>query len=154
MLFLSHGRYYADPGMPTKQEVGGGCHWNLWQVRMPPFKELGDGMHVVLVDSWPGGGRLTWEIETRRVVVAPYSSKAAVVRMISKAVGLPEREVSTHPYTRSHPASGYVLAFGYRPIRRIARPRPKDLRLRQHGWLQVDDVAVLRRWGLSVGKAR
>lgn len=146
MLFLNNATYADDPGMPTLNDIDGACHWNLWKVRMQPFNELADGDTIVLVDSWRGGGRLTWEIQSSGVLAAPYRSKHAAVRMISNAVGLPAPQVAAHPYTKDHPDSGYVLAFSYRPVRRIARPKPKDLRLRQHGWLKVDDPRILKRW--------
>jgi hypothetical protein len=149
MLFLNNWKYDKDPGMPTKQDVARQCHWNLWKIRMQPFNELEDGVHIVLLDSWPGGGRLTWEVEARSVLAERYSSKRSAVRMIANAVDLAEREIAGHPYTIDHPASGYVLAFRFQPIRRIGQPRPKDLRLRRHGWAKVDDAATLRRWGLS-----
>ena len=153
MLFLNC-RYDEDPGMLSKQDVAGDGHWNLWTVRMHPFNELEDGIRIVLVDSWPDGSRLSWEVKATKVVTALYSSKRSAIRMIAKAVGWHEREVAAHQYTKDHPqTTGFVLAFRFQPVRRIGRPRPKGLRMRQHGWAKVDDSATLRRWGVSVAKS-
>ena len=56
---------------------------------------------------------------------------------------------SNTPYTESHPDSGFLLAFRYRPVRRLNLLRPKDLKFRQHGWLKENDIATLRRWGVT-----
>jgi hypothetical protein len=122
-------------------------HWNMWTFRLQPFRELEDGTRIVFIDSWPGGSRLSWEIEATHVLAEPYSSKRSAIRMIANAVGLSERAVREHPYTISHSASGYVLAFRFKPIRQIGKPRPKDLRLNQNGWKKVDDPDTLKRWG-------
>ena len=139
----------ADPGMPTRAEVAEGTHWNLWRLRQVPFNELADGSDVVLVDTWPGGGRLSWQVKATHVVAEPYGSKAAVVNRIASGLSLPASEVRRNGYTLKGPDAGYVLAWRYRPVRRLAIPRPPDLRFRPNGWLRVDDPAVLRRWGID-----
>ena len=100
------------------------------------------------------GGRLSWEVKATKVVTEPYSSKLSSVRMIAKAVGRPEWYVVAQQYTKDYPqTTGYVLAFRFQPIRRIGRPRPKGLRMLQHGWAKVDDSSTLRRWGVSAAKS-
>ncbi len=127
MLFLNC-RYDEDPGMLSKQDVAGDGHWNLWTVRMHPFNELKNGIRIVLVDSWPGGGRLSWEVKATKVVTAPYSSKRSAVRMIAKAVDWHEREVAAHQYTKDHPqTTGFVLAFQFQSYECVPRQCPPRL---------------------------
>src|SRR2546425_1052740 len=103
MLFFNHHTYSTEPPILNKQEVGEFCHWNMWQLRMMPFHELKDGTRIVMVESWPRGGRLSWEIEASDVVAQAYSSKRVAIRVISDAVGLSESEVRSHPYSEGRP---------------------------------------------------
>lgn len=148
MLFLNEA-FAADPGMPSRSEVASWSHWNLWRTRQQPFKELADGSEVVLVHSWPGGGRLAWQIAAADVVSASYASKSDAVKQISSALGLTSRQVQEHEYTARGPDSGFVLVWSYRPVRRLDLPRPSDVRFRPNGWLKEDDPAILQRWGVS-----
>jgi hypothetical protein len=151
-MLLLNNAHSSDPGMPTRAELADLCHWNLWKVRQHPYNAFNEGSHVIWVDSWPGGGRMTWEIEARIVEKQAYTSKTEAARVIAKSLGFDDyRDALDHEYTTSGPPSGYLLAFNFRPVRRIDLPRPLDLRFRQNGWLSVDDPEVLERWG--VGKS-
>lgn len=152
MLFLNWTNS-SDPGMPTRAEVAGGSHWNLWKVRQLPFHDLADGTEIVLVDSWRGGGRFTWLVRAKDVVVSPYSSKAEAVRLIAGGLGLAPALVRRHDYTVDKPDSGFVLAWNARPIRRLDLPRPDDFGFRYNGWQRIDDPDVLRTWGLAPKQA-
>jgi hypothetical protein len=150
MLFLNW-TSAADPGMPSRHDIAGSSHWNLWRTKQPPFNELVDGTDVVLVDSWPGAGRLTWQVRARQVIAAPYPTKADAVRQIGRALGISPSEIRNHPYTVRGPDSGVLLAWSYAPTRRLDLPRPPDMRFRPNGWLRVQDVNTLKRWGLTGG---
>jgi len=147
MLFLNWSND-EDPGFPSRSDANG-SHWNLWKVRQHPYALLTQGSRVVLVDSWPGGGRMSWEVEALHVVKEPYNSKAEASRLIAAGLGLDAQRVRRHYYTVRGPDSGYVLAFRYRPVRKIDLPRPAGMRFRPNGWLLVEDSSVLSRWGLT-----
>ncbi|MGQ0823775.1 MAG: protein NO VEIN domain-containing protein [Actinomycetota bacterium] len=150
MLFLSEG--WATDRLPTRSQVRDSIHWNLWTKRLLPFNDLTDGTRVVLVQNVNGAGRLTWEVEARDVLAASYRSKRDAVRLIATGLGLDAGYVRNHEYTQGHAPAGYVLAWRYKPVRRLDLPRPTDLEFRRggrHGWLSEDDPAVLSRWGLS-----
>lgn len=149
MLFLNWSSD-SDPGLPTKADVAGGAHWNLWRTRQPPFNELRVGSEVVLVDSWPGGGRLSWQVRATRVLAESYESKSAVISQIASTLEWPRREVRQNEYTVRGPERGNVLAWRYEPIRRLGIDRPPDMRFRPNGWLRVDDPNILRLWGISM----
>lgn len=150
MLFLNW-TSPSDPGMPTRSEVSTSSHWNLWRVRQPPFHDLANGSDVVLVDTWPGGGRLTWHVRAQNVIASAYRSKTDAVGQIAQGLGLTRAQVRNHKYTVRGPDGGFLLAWAYRPVRRIGLPRPPDMRFRPNGWLRVDDAATLRRWGVEAG---
>lgn len=135
--------------MPTRGEVADSSHWNLWRVRQPPFNDLADGDDVVLVDSWSGGGRMTWQVRATNVVASDYGSKQDAVRQIARALGLTPAQVRKSEYTARGPDVGYLLAWSCRPMRRLDLPRPADMRFRPNGSLRIDDPARLRRWGLA-----
>lgn len=147
MLFLNW-TSPSDPGMPTRGEVADSSHWNLWRVRQPPFNDLADGDDVVLVDTWPGGGRMTWQVRSTNVVASSYGSKPDAGRQIARALGLTPAQVRKSDYTVRGPDVGYLLAWSYRPVRRLNLPRPVDMKFRPNGWLRIDDPSTLRRWGI------
>lgn len=148
MYFLNTG-FQADPGMPPRSEVADECHWNLWRVRQQPFKELTDGSRIVLVHSWPGDGRLTWQVTARDVVTAAYTSKAEAQQLIGTALGISSRDLRQNEYTAQGPDKGFLLALRYGSPRRLNLPRPADMHFRPNGWLTVEDPAILKQWGLA-----
>ena len=143
MLFLNWTNT-SDPGMPTRAEVADGFHWNLWKTRQVPFAELSHGTDIVLVDSWPGEGRLTWQVRATDVVAAPYATRGGAVRLVATGLGPKRSVVRNHDDTAGRPDAGYALAWNTRPIRRLDLPRPADMTFLRNGWLRVDDPAVLR----------
>lgn len=118
-----------------------------------PFHDLENGTEIVLVDSWRGGGRLTWLVRAKDVVASPYSSKAEAIRLIAGGLSLAPAVVRRHDYTVGKPDSGFVLAWNARPIRPLDLPRPDDFGFRYNGWQRIDDPDVLRRWGLAPKEA-
>lgn len=148
MLFLNS-TWSSDPGIPTRREVADSSHWNLWRVRQAPFNDLADGHDVILIDTWPGGGRVTWQVRAQDVVATNYTSKSGAVRKIARVLGLKLADVRNSDYTIRGPDAGYLLAWSYRPVVRLNLPRPADMRFRPNGWLRMDDPATLRRWGLG-----
>jgi len=148
MLFLNW-TSSSDPGVPTKAEVAQGAHWNLWRTRQPPFKAFEEGSQVVLVDTWPTGGRMTWLVRAKDVVAGPYATKDEGVRLIARGLKIKRAEVRDHDYTTGRPDAGYVLAWNYVPLKRLDLPRPPGMRFQQNGWLSVDDPSVLKGWGLD-----
>jgi hypothetical protein len=110
--------------------------------------QLKDGSPVVLVDTWRDGSRLSWQIQAVDVLNVPYNSKEAAIRLISGHLKLTRPIVRANGYTQKGPDQGYLLAWRFKPIRRLALPRPADLKLQRHGWLSVDDPGRLAAWGL------
>jgi hypothetical protein len=141
-----------DPGMPRRSEISDCQWWNLWTRRLAPFNEMADGQRIVLVDSWPRGGRLTWEIEATNVLKASYGSKRDAERRLAGHFNLPVKTVRSEPYTARGPDSGYVLGLAYQPVRRVDQPRPPGMRFQPNGWLKVADPALLASWGIQARK--
>lgn len=129
-------------GIPTRREVAGMVRWNLWKIRQAPYNEVEDGEPIVLVDSWPGGSRLTWLTRARDVVKCRYSSRKEAAEIIAKAFGLDVMDVLSNAYTASRPVSGHLLALGFAPVRKLGLARPSYLHLRRNGWASIEDATL------------
>jgi hypothetical protein len=149
-LYFHNATYTEQPDRATAEEVEGYDFWNLWKVRMSPWAELAEGDHVVLVETWPGGSWLTWEVEVTGVVKDVYSRKADAVRAVAAFHGLTRGEVLSDPYTADKSDEGVYLAWAGKPVRALYTARPADLPMWRNGWAVVEDDDLLRSWGLSV----
>ena len=151
MLLLLERTHDSDPGLPTRGEIVKRCHWNLWSRRLYPFKDLFQGARVLPVESWPRGGTLTWEVAARPLVTGEYRSKADAARQIASTLGLDERNVRNHSYTKQGPPAGFFVALRFKPIRRLGLPwQPGQPRFQPNGWLKVEDPKLLKSWGIEV----
>jgi hypothetical protein len=101
------------------------------------------------VDSWPGGGRVRWQVRAKNVMASAYPSKADAVRQIAHALGRPTADVRNAKYTVRGPDAGVLLAWSYRPLRRLDLPRPPDMPCGRTVGYESMARPILRRWGLS-----
>ena len=122
--------------------------WHMWATRQPPFNQLQDGDQVVIVASWPGGGRLLWDLAVGPILKESYSSRDEAVWTIATHLGVTRKDVLSEPYIEDKPNSGWVLAFRFHPLRRLDIPKPSDLKFRRNGWVAVEDQSLLASWGL------
>ena len=154
MLFHNNPHPF-DPGFPSSSEVKAECEWNLWKRAQPPSFLLVDGLEVVLVDSWPGGSRLTWLVKTEDVLSEPYVTKKAAITRLSQHFGLTSSSVRSNPYTLAKAdGPGHLIAWRGSPLKKLNAARPPDFKFRPNGWLQIEDPLVLQRLGLSGGQTR
>jgi hypothetical protein len=149
MLFHNDGSLDADPGMPSKADVAPYHHWNLWKTQRQAYAALDEDTPVVLVDTWPGGSRLTWEGMAVSVLKRQYRSKPEAVRLIAKHLGLTQSQVRSNDYTKEKPDVGYMLVWRFTPTRPVDLYRPVDMKIGRDGYLVQDDPVVLSGWGLS-----
>jgi hypothetical protein len=141
-VLLKH-QPWADGSETGSHEV----QWNMWQRRLVPYYQLEVGSQVVLVGGGgPAGGMLTWKVEATEVVRGRYGSHDAAWSMVRTglrngiaAVGVTRGGFLRSDYTVRSPDSGWLLAWSYRPMRQIMRPRPRELRMGRHGWLLLND---------------
>lgn len=134
----------------SKSEISDASWWNLWARRLRPYGELQEDDHVILVDSWPGGSRLGWEVKVSTIVHSEYDKKSEAVGIIAGELGVLESSVMTDPYTADKPdRPGVLIAWHAQPLRYLGIPRPTDFVFGRHGWLVVEDAAVLKRWGVE-----
>ena len=137
----------------TRKEVWDWYWWNLWMRRQVPFNLLADGMPVVLLDSWPGGGELSWLVRAKDVHRSEHPDKHAAVRDIAKWAGVTRKEILSDPYTAGRPGdAGKALFWRAEPVRRLGLPKPPGLHLLRNGWL-VTDEAQLAGWNLHLSPA-
>lgn len=135
MLFLNDDTG-SDQGMPDRAEISAFVQWNLWKRRMPPYKRLADGDDIVLVKSWPGGGRLTWQVRAFDVTKMDYTRKADAVDAIWAKVaplGWNRQDVVANRYTVGKADQGHLLFLRTRPVRRLALPKPPDMKIWRQG---------------------
>lgn len=133
----------------TRSEVLQFTWWNLWARRLPPFHDLAGGSEIVLVDTWPGGGRLSWLVRAHDVHTDRYETPDEAVRVLARWAGRTRAQVLTDPYTAGRTGPGWLLAWRARPVQRLDLPRPADLEMGRHGWAFVDDPRTLARWGIT-----
>jgi hypothetical protein len=153
MLFSNNPQPF-DRGFPSSSEVKAEYCWSLWKTAQSPSSLLANGLEVVLVDSWPGGSRLTWLASMEDVLSEPYVTKKAAITRLSRHFSLRPSEVLSNPYTLAKAdGPGHLIAWRASPVKKLNVPRPPDLKFRPNGWLQVEDHRVLRSWGLPGGQA-
>lgn len=142
-----------------RDQVTSEVEWNLWQNRISPFAELDIGDTVFL--AYGGHGKnsyVTWETEVTHVLRTRYRSFADAARSINGTFGDQidnPRTFHQLDYCVGKPASGWLLAFSYEPVRQLVPPvqRGDDLEVRQNGWADLSNLSAkdLRRLGLVGG---
>lgn len=138
----------ARAALRSKSAVRAAYWWNIWRVRQAPFGTLDEGSPVVLLDSWRGGGLLSWVVEAVDVHTEVFRDKSEAVRAIARWAGEHHRWPLKDPYTdQRHESAGVVIYWRARPIARIDVPRPPQLVLRRNGWC-VTDEEELASWGV------
>lgn len=140
-----------DRRLTSKALVARQCWWNLWKIEAWPFKTLEDGDLVVLLDSWPGGGELTWLVRARDVHKGRYPGWTSATQAIAHWGSIKVGQVRSEMYTAAKRSAdpGVVLAWKGRPVNALNAPRPAGLRLRQTGW-QLTDARTLTASGVPV----
>lgn len=151
MLWLKNQPWNTSP---TRAQVAAEIEWNLWSNRQPPFNDLDVGHTVYLVtrDGSPRGV-ISWMVEVTGVTAVPYSSKrdawVSLHNMFGSKFGPSVRDFLSSDYAKGAPDSGWLLAWDYRPVRRVGLPRPGELKFRPNGWLQLDGSDPrLTEWGI------
>ena len=147
MRFLKN-HPWVQPGASLGDDVD----WNLWTTRQPPFSHLekGDTVWIAFGDTRVGPSQIEWEVEITKVATAYYRDLRHAWRMIAEQFpvsqfpamkGTTWQWFSSHGYTRTAPAAGWLLAYSYEPVRHIGIPRPAQLRFRPTGWLPLDHLS-------------
>ena len=136
----------------TKTAMSDEHYWNLWRRRIQPFDLLTDGTPIVLQESWPGGGVISWLVHATNVHTATVADKRMAVQAIAQWANETPAWVRRVPYTRAKPAdTKFVLYWQPKPIDRLDVPKHADLHVRRNGWLVTDD-STLKTWGVPLGR--
>lgn len=134
----------ADAGAGA---VGDWTWWNLWKIRLQPYSELEDGSLVLLLQSWPGGGRFSHLVQARDVLKKHCASWEDAVQALVRWSGLSEEEVREEPYTASREDDDplHLIAWRADGLLELDLPRPAGLPLRRNGWavLSKDELEAL-----------
>lgn len=135
-------------------EVEDWTWWNLWKTRQRPYQELDDGTRVLLLQSWPGGGRFSHLVRARDVLKEHCRTWEDAVETLVHWSGLSEDEVREEPYTAAREGDGplHLIAWKADALLELDLPRPGGLALRRNGWavltedelhaLGLDDVPI------------
>jgi len=143
----------ARTAWPSAPKVREQYWWNIWRTRQKPFDILADGMPVLLLDAWPGGGVLSWLVRARDVHTERLADKNTAVRAIARWAGQSRAWVLTNRYSADRRAdSGVVIYWRATPVARLGIPRPPQVAVRRNGWLVTDD-ATLASWGVPLPPA-
>jgi hypothetical protein len=135
----------------TKAQVRDEFYWNLWRRALTPFKVIADGVDILLLESWDGGGIISWHVRAHNVVATPVADKDAAIRAIARHAGKTRRWVLSDPYTRDRPDDITTLIYWTaQPVKRLDVPKPSALKVLRNGWLVTDD-ATLAAMGVPLG---
>lgn len=138
----------------TRADVTSESYWNLWKAAQPPFQVIQDGVDVLLLESWPGGGVISWHVRAQDVVATRVADKAEAVDRIAKHKGETAEWVLGNDYTYDRPDDISVLIFwNARPIKRLDMDRPDGLKIGRNGWL-VTDAETLAAMGVQLKKSQ
>lgn len=67
-----------------RTDVEGMSYWNIWKRAQPPFHVIEDGTDILLLESWPTGGLISWHVRAERVIAERVANKAEAVGRISR----------------------------------------------------------------------
>lgn len=123
-----------------KAEVAKELWFNLWSKRMAPYARLmpGDTLYLYSSDKQ----KVLWRSRIEDVARYEYDSKAGVLDWLEERFSRPVDR--SHPYVRTASDSGYSLAYTIgEPSEKLDLPRPDDVAIPQHGWLEITGVDIL-----------
>ena len=94
--------------------VEGSTWWNLWKARQQPYQELEDGSQVLLLQTWPGGGRFSHLVRARDVLKRQCPTWEDAVQTLVHWSRLSEDEVRDEPYTAAREGDGPLHLIAWR----------------------------------------
>ena len=123
--------------------------FNMWSRRLAPFHDIQTGStYITVSDGGREKGRVMSLVYVTDHIAAEYTSHQHAWDVVEAAIPVESRaqlnwdrdRFLNHPYTRSHPRSGYILATLTEPLINFNTPRPAELTFRPNGWAWMDDA--------------
>jgi hypothetical protein len=140
-------RGYALPTSPD--EMGASLWFNMWQRRLWPYKELGEGDTLYWYDTKEQA--IVWRSRVAKVERFEYANKGEVVKRFKRSFGVDD---SYDPYFDKAKDQGYCLAYKVHSLDRLDVPKPAEFRFPMDGWLRCsDDKATDWLRSLSASKS-
>jgi len=139
MEFITSASFILPETAREWHRSGGSTWWNLWRIKLWPYRELVVGDIVYFYES--PTKRIVWKSRVTDVRRFPYNSKPEVQRKL----GLSSSEAQDSPYFQPAPKRGYGLFFKFRPLKKVSLPKPDKIRFPQKGWLRVNDQ-IAQEW--------
>ena len=147
-MLVYHQKWVKNP--TRENAMNPGILWNMWKNQMPPYADLKNGEIVLMVG--PGGpkkGIIMYEGKVRYIVKGLYSSHEEAWNMLANSIPLKVRanELTRKmfleaEYTKNAADHGWLMAWYDFPVKWIGSPRPPELRFRQNGWSEINDLSV------------
>jgi Domain of unknown function (DUF3883) len=142
-ILLKHQPWTVDA---AQEERDYEVEWNMWQRRQPPFHDLEVGTQVILVSAGgPNAGTLTWQVEVVDVVKERYETHDEAWRLMRRLIrplGISKATFMSQDYTANAASAGWLLAWAYRPVRKIMQPRTAEHHIGQNGWGVTDAIQI------------
>jgi hypothetical protein len=121
--------------LPTNQKGMRTNLWfNMWQRRIWPYKELGEGDTLYWYDTVEKA--IVWRSRVAKVDRFEYANKDEVTKRFKRRFGVNE---PNDPYFVKAKDQGYCLAYQVDSLVRLAVPKPAEFRFPMDGWLRCSD---------------
>jgi len=125
--------------------------WNLWEKRLAPYGRLEIGDRVLLAyKNREGKNMFGWDAEVSNEVQCDYATIAETHTIVKQAFPeavdhweLTRKNWLEHPYNVDKPEPGYLVAFSAVGKRLLNVPRPDDIKISRHGWLELTESQYL-----------
>ena len=133
----------AGPGFITsrgfalpknQQDMRKNLWFNMWQRRIWPYAELGEGDTLYWYDTIEKA--IVWRSRVAKVDRFEYANKDEVTKRFKRLFGVNE---SNDPYFVKAKDQGYCLAYQVDSLVRLAVPKPAEFRFPMDGWLRCSD---------------
>jgi hypothetical protein len=118
----------------NQQEMRKNLWFNMWQRRIWPYMELGEGDTLYWYDT--ADKAIVWRSRVAKVDRFEYANKDEVTKRFKRRFGVNE---SNDPYFVKAKDQGYCLAYQVDSLVRLAVPKPAELRFPMDGWLRCSD---------------
>jgi len=125
-------RGYALPTSPD--EMGASLWFNMWQRRLWPYMELGEGDTLYWYETVEKA--IVWRSRVAKVERFEYTNKGEVVRRFKRTFGVDD---SYDPYFDQAADQGYCLVYKVDSLVRLNVPKPVEFRFPMGGWLRCSD---------------
>lgn len=118
----------------NQQDMRNNLWFNMWQRRIWPYTELGEGDTLYWYDTVEKA--IVWRSRVAKVDRFEYASKDEVTKRFKRRFDV---DGLNDPYFVKAKNHGYCLAYQVDSLVRLAAPKPAEFRFPMDGWLRCSD---------------